>query len=268
MTTAQLATVPLPADLRSGHQLPPRRLAGPTHSGGRQTALPADAGQARTILGDPGGCPPDGTTVAIVLDQSPSITSSDGNDPLSRRHAEAALAIRHVAAACRCGRDRIALVPFDCDSPGHVAPQPLTALGVRRLDRTLRRLASVWGLSSQLGPALDRAESHTTRHGAGSAAVVVFSDFLLTDPSPTTALRRLRGFPGHVHAVVLGASPPSVLTDDPNVTVTRLTPTSPPGAAARAVFDGLTRYRTHHRTDPGSAAPATETPDDEGELIA
>lgn len=256
----------LPTELLGGWMLPPRLLGAAVDFAVGQHTVAGNADQP-IRLGYPGSCPPGGTTVAIVLDESASVTTGGGNDPLSRRHIEAALAIRHVAGACRCGRDRISLVPFDIGSTGYIAPQRLTAHGVRRLDKGLQRLAGGWGLSSQLGPALDHVEAHARRQGEG-AAVVVFSDFLLTDPNPSSVLARLTAFPGHVHAVVLGAQPPAVLVGDPNVTVTRLTPTSPSGSAARAVFDALTSYRLRHTSNPGSAAHHHQTPDDEGELIA
>ncbi|MDM2096417.1 VWA domain-containing protein [Mycobacteroides abscessus] len=204
-------------------------------------------------LGDPGPCPPGGATVFIVLDGSASVAGCGGNDPLSRRHSEAALAIRHVARACRCGRDRVALVPFDIASTGHVGPQPLTERGVRRLHHGLRQLSDECGLSSELGPALEVIEAQTGA-ASGAVALVVFSDFLLTDSNPSAVLSRLHAFPGSVHAVVLGGQPPGVLLADPAVAVTRLTPSSPPGSAARAVFDGLTHYRIRHRFHQGSAA--------------
>ncbi|GFM17888.1 uncharacterized protein PO1_contig_020_12 [Mycobacterium sp. PO1] len=101
----------------------------------------------------------------------------------------------------------------------------------------------------------------------GAVAVVVLSDFLLTDRNPAAVLSRLRSIGDSVHAVVLGAYPPAALLDDPNVTVTRLTPSSAPGAAARAVFSGLISFRTHSTTDQGSAARHHQTDDEEGELI-
>jgi len=266
MSTAPRIVSPLPTELLDGQRLPSRILGAAARPVPKQYVAGDDPEQI--VLGDPGSCPAGGSQTWMIIDSSPSVDDSDGNDPLSRRYDETALAIRHVAAACRCGRDRIALVPFDTGSPGHVAPQPLTTRGVRRLDRGLQRLAATCGMSSQLGPALDRVEMQTPPRGA-QTGIVVFSDFLLTDHNPTSVMSRLRDFPGHVHAVVLGAQPPSVLVTDPSVTVTRLTPTSPPGAAARAVFDGLVHFRTATDTDPGSAAlHSDETPNSEGELIA
>ncbi|MEN4475713.1 vWA domain-containing protein [Mycolicibacterium cosmeticum] len=200
-----------------------------------------------------------GSTVFVVLDESASVACSGGNDPLSRRHAETALAIRHVAVACRCRRDRVALVPFDKGSAGHVAPQALTGSGIRQLNRGLRLLANNGGISSNLAPALDHVEA-LAAHADSEAAVVIFSDFLLTEQDPDAVLSRLRTFPGYVHAVVLGAQPPPVLITDPNVTITRLTPSSPPGSAAQAVFDGLTRYRTRRTSDSGGGARTIRNP--------
>jgi len=236
---------PLPVEVRDPHLLPPHNL-GPCDAALAQGPCEVrGAGNASIYLEPPGPCPAGGVTVFIVLDESASVAATGGNDPLSRRHAEAAMAIRHVAAACRCRRDLVSLVPFDNGSLGYFAPQPLTRHGVRRLDRGLHRLNKGWGLSSELEPALTRVEA-AARSQRGSVAVVVFSDFLLTDAHPISVITRLRSFPGYVHAVVLGALPPAALVDEPAVTVTRLTPSSEPGAAARAVFDGLNHYRTDH----------------------
>ncbi|MDM2496006.1 hypothetical protein PP564_12930 [Mycobacteroides abscessus] len=254
MTSAPLLTVSQrPVSVLDGRLLPPADLNGEQGTATqRQTqAHSPETGVVR--LGDPGRCSSRGTTVIIVDDGSPSVADTGGNDPLSRRYAETALAIRRVASACRCKRDRVALVPFDVGSAGHVAPQPLTRRGMRTLMDGVRQRASECGLSSDLGPALDRVDASTARsHGA--VAVVVLSDFLLTDQNPSAVVERLQDFPGYVHAVVLGAQPPGVLLADPHVAVTRLTPSSPPGSAAQAVFDGLTHYRTHGSPPQGSAA--------------
>lgn len=232
--TAQL----LGGQLLSSHLLPSNRIG----EGGSRPVAPARTGEVPVPLGDPGGCPPTGSTVYVVLDQSPSVASEGGNDPLSRRHQETALAIAQVASACRCRQDRVGLIPFSVGSPGHVPPQPLARPGMRRLRRGLR---AGCGSSSSMLPAL-RFVERDARDRRGPLALVVFSDFLLTDSSPSDVISRMCAFPGSVHAVVLGAAPPQALLRHPHVTVTRLTPNSPRGAAAQAVFDGLTRHRTHH----------------------
>jgi hypothetical protein len=235
---------PLPVSVVRSRLLRPRSLGHDERLDDGRTAADLRSADAAISLETPGPCPPGGATVFIVLDESGSVTAGGGNDPLSRRHAETLLAIRHVAGACRCRRDRVALVAFDAGFMGCVAPQPLTAAGLRRLHRGLRRLSRQRGMSSDLDPALRHVE-RAAQNQRGPVAVVVFSDFLLTDTDPTAVLARLPVFPGYVHAVVLGAVPPSVLTADARVAVTRLTPSSPPGAAARAVFDGLNHYRSH-----------------------
>jgi hypothetical protein len=42
---------------------------------------------------------------------------------------------------------------------------------------------------------------------------------------------------------VLSTRPPAAFFGLPHVHVSVITPTSPPGSVARAVFDGLNRYR-------------------------
>lgn len=253
MTSAPLLTgSQVPASVLDGRLLLPADLNGEQGTATQRQTQASGPLTSVIHLGDPGTCPSGGTTVIIVDDGSPSVADTGGNDPLSRRYAETALAIRHVAAACRCQRDRIALVPFDAGSAGHIAPQPLTHRGLRALIGGLHQRAGEYGLSSDLSPALDRVDAYAGR-SRGPVALVVFSDFLLTDEKPSSVLQRLRAFPGYVHAVVLSAQPPRVLLADPNVAVTRLTPSSPPGSAAQAVFDGLTRYRTGGGALRGSA---------------
>ncbi|MBF9435238.1 MULTISPECIES: vWA domain-containing protein [Mycobacteroides] len=254
MTSAPLLRVSQrPVSVLEGRLLPPADLDGEQDTAVQRQTQASGPESPVIRLGDPGACPSGGITVFIVDDGSPSVADTGGNDPLSRRYAETLLAIRRVAAACRCRRDRVALVPFDEGSTGHVAPQPLTRRGMRTLIDGVRQRASECGLSSDLGPALDRVDAYAARsHGA--VALVVLSDFLLTDPNPSAVVERLQAFPGYVHAVVLGAQPPRVLLADPHVAVTRLTPSSPPGSAAQAVFDGLTHYRTHGSSPQGSAA--------------
>ena len=192
-------------------------------------------------LGDPGTCCGKPTIASLISDHSPSVCGLGGNDPTSRRLDEAARVIHHVAADCSCKRERIALLPFDQPSPATVPPQALTPRGLRRLRRGMS-LAPHSGGSSSLGPALGWAERFA-KAAPEHAAVVVFSDFLLTDLNPTQVLERLAAFPGYVHAVVLGSRPPAQLEDDERVQLSVITPSSPPGAVAKAVFEGLTRYR-------------------------
>ncbi|OYN77675.1 vWA domain-containing protein [Mycolicibacterium sphagni] len=249
-----MTTSILPAALVDPRLLAPRLLGAQNrHHPPGQTA-PA-GGSAVVSLGDPGTCPGGGAVVYIVLDESLSVASAGGNDPLGRRHAETATAIDHLAAACRCRRDRVALVPFDLGSPGHVPPQQLNQFGVRRLHHGLQRLSTTPGMSSSLLPALAHVEQLASTN-RGSSVVVVFSDFLLTDRDPTTAIHQLASFPGAVHAVVLGAAPPSLLSDHPDIETTRLTPSSPDGSTALAVFNGLTHYRGPRNANQGSAAQA------------
>jgi hypothetical protein len=55
-------------------------------------------------------------------------------------------------------------------------------------------------------------------------------------------LSDLVGFPGAVHAVVLGRRLPAGVLDQ-RITVTHIDRDSPPGAVARALFAGLVTHR-------------------------
>lgn len=229
------------AELRIAELLEPRLLGAPSTRSGYRSWTVVEEGRTSISLGDPGWCPPHSTNLFVILDGSPSVTSPGGNDPLSRRHEEAAHAIAHVAAVCRCKRERVSLLPFDLPSAGYVPPQPMTRTGLRRLHAGLRAAARGC-TSSDLDPALTHAERMAARTPV-AAALVVFSDFLLTDNCPNDVLNRLVSFPGYVHAVVLAADPPALFLRCPEIAHSRIMPTSPPGAAARAMFEGLVHYR-------------------------
>ncbi|AGB22141.1 hypothetical protein Mycsm_01748 [Mycobacterium sp. JS623] len=196
---------------------------------------------SQITLGDPGTCGDKATTTFVVTDNSGSVCGPGGNDPTSQRHDEALLTIRHVAAACTCGRDRVALLPFDQPSLGLVLPQCLDGNGIRRLKRGMV-IAERTGVSSSLLPALTFAE-RLAKLTPNHAAIVVLSDFELTDPYPNQELERLANFPGYVHVVVLGGFTPGQLEDDERVAISEITPESQPGEVAHAIFDGLTHYR-------------------------
>lgn len=191
-------------------------------------------------LGDPGTCGGK-TTTFILTDNSLSVCGAGGNDPISRRHDEALLTIRHVAAACRCGQERVALLPFDQPSLGLVLPQRLDGRGIRRLKRGMV-IAERTGGSSSLLPALTFAE-HLAKLTPNNAAVVVLSDFELCDDEPDRVLDRLASFPGYVHAVVLGGFTSGDLKDHQRMAISKIASGSQPGDVAQAVFAGLTAHR-------------------------
>lgn len=252
----------LPVTVAPSWLLPPHTLGQGERHDSEHAGANIQRANPTISLPPPGPCPPGGMTTFIVFDESASVAAGGGNDPLSRRYDEAMLAIRHVAGACVCHRNRVGLVSFDARFTGCVVPQPLTSAGLRRLQRGLARFSEQQGTSSDLGPALRQVELAARTRRRSPVALVVFSDFLLTDRDPGAVLLRLRNFPGYVHAVVLGASPPEVLVAEQNVAVTRLTLSSPPGEAAWAVFDGLNHYRCHRSPALGSAVQGESHHDD------
>ncbi|MDL9944546.1 vWA domain-containing protein [Gordonia sp. ABSL11-1] len=187
----------------------------------------------RLVLPDVGACPGHAVDLIALIDNSPSVSGPGGNDPLSDRISELQTAIHHIAASCRCRRERISLVSFDCPSGTAILRQTLSKSGLRHLERGLLRMPTDPG-SSSLGPSLDIAEQITSE-AQGKAMVVVLSDFLLTDDHPDDVLERIRNLGADKHVVMLGAEPPSVLEADPTVTVSRIGPSSQPGAVATAL---------------------------------
>nr|WP_141215958.1 MULTISPECIES: VWA domain-containing protein [unclassified Rhodococcus (in: high G+C Gram-positive bacteria)] len=182
----------------------------------------------------------------FLTDDSASITGMAGNDPLARRYDEARRAIEHIGRACDCGEELVSIIHFDFPSKWDVPPQRLHRRGMDRLRSGLRSD----GLpgSSDLGPALDKAERLSRQHPEAVTTLVVMTDFFLTDRDPRAVLNQLISFDGHVHAVALGTEPPAVLQQADHVTTSMITTRSDPGATAQAVFDALMTYRK--RTTP------------------
>jgi hypothetical protein len=196
------------------------------------------------------------TLLIADFDNSGSVTSPDGTDPLSNRFAEVAHAFAVVA---RRGADHElgAVVHFDTPTSSDVGPLPITRRGLRALRSGLRVPPDGRGTSA-LAPSVHRAGEIAEAYPDHQATLVVLSDFLLTDTEPAVTLSDLAAFPGQVHAVVLGVRMPAGVLNE-RITVTHVGRDDPPGAVARALFHSLTTYRpgssAHHAAgDPGASS--------------
>ncbi|MGH3630673.1 MAG: hypothetical protein ACRDRL_24935 [Sciscionella sp.] len=228
-----------PTRLLPGNLLPARLL------GGVASGTPAKPGTPLYCLGRPGRPAPLPTLLIADFDNSGSVTSPAGTDPLSNRFAEVAHAFS-VVARKGSRRELGAVLHFDVPSSGEVAPVPLTRAGLRQLQAGLR-VPPDGAATSRLGPSLEQARTLAAAYPDHAVTLVVLSDFLLLDADPPQVLATLGVFPGTVHAVVLGGRDvPDLPTG--RVTVTKVQRTDPPGAVATAVFASLTRHR------PGSRA--------------
>lgn len=225
--------------------LPPRLVGAPASPRRSTPAI------ARFELGDPGRPSEVPTLLIAVFDNSGSVISPAGTDPLSNRFAEAAEAFRVVAR--KGSRQELgALLHFDTPTSGDVGPVPITKRGIAAL-RAGCRVPPDGAGSSELGPSLHRAIEIAETHPEHEATLVVLSDFLLLDPDPVQVLAKLATFPGQVHAVVLGSRLPADVLDK-RITVTPIGRDDPPGAVARALFASLTTHRL------GSRPTASDTP--------
>lgn len=192
-------------------------------------------------LGDPGRDPRRPAIILLGFDHSYSVTGMGGNDPVGRRFEEAWRAIRHVAKRSR-GKTQVGLLSFDQPSSEDVRPAPIAnAAHQATLRSKLRVPLDAWG-GSDLGPSLEVAEQLAATHPESDVWFVPFSDFALSDHDVPAMLQRLSRFPGHVHAVVLGRPTPEALSGS-RVSVNEITPDSPPGSTARAIFAALTATR-------------------------
>lgn len=190
-------------------------------------------------LGHPGRCGEQPTLVITDFDDSASVTSPAGADPVSNRFAEAREAFRVVGRACRCRRCLGAVVHFDL--VGGAPPTPLSG----RLSSALQGALQVPPMAagrSLLGPSLEEAFHLAEQHPEHRCSLLVLSDFALMDPEPAQVLARLNAFPGDVHAMVLGRPLPHGVLD-PGIRVTPVSAEDEPGAVARAVFFTLTEHR-------------------------
>lgn len=182
----------------------------------------------------------------FLFDDSGSVTSPQGNDPVGGRFREAAKAIQLVADWTISSRSKIAVLHFD---------HPAGSSGVHALNEKhlLRRLKPSLGIptggfgTSDLGPSLDAAEQLAHQHPDSDRRLTVFSDFELTDQNPTEVFSRLVSFPGHVHAVALGGNPPLDLHDESNIGITPISAQDPPGSFAAALHRSLTATRRASR---------------------
>jgi hypothetical protein len=221
-----------------------------TRSGGRMSSPDLDG-----ALGDPGWLAAVPTLLITLFDNSGSVTSPVGTDPLSNRFAEARHAFSVVAR--RGSRHELgAVLHFDTPSRGDVRPVPLTRLGLLVLRSGLRIPPDGAG-TSKLTPSVRRAVEIAGMYPDHQVTLVVLSDFQLLDPEPKqVVLAELAAFPGQVHAVVLGSDLPAGMLDE-RITVTPIGGDDPPGAVARAVFTSLTTYRLRSRPSgiggPGGA---------------
>ena len=199
---------------------------------------PAIPGPIR--LPHPGRPAPFPTLLIAVFDDSGSVTSPVGSDPLSGRYEEARQAFQ-VIARRGSAHELGAVMHFDTPCSGDVGPLPI----LRRTMLVIRgglQVPSDSAGSSELRASLHRAQELAAAHPEHRPTLVVFSDFQLFDTEPAAVLSELAAFPGDVHAVVLGGRLPDDVLD-PNIQRTDIRQEDPRGALALALFGSLTLYR-------------------------
>jgi hypothetical protein len=221
-----------------GNVLLPSRLAASTVIG--VMAVARTDPLTTVTLGHPGACGDHPTLVTVIADDSLSVTSIAGADPVSNRYEEARLAFRAVARQCRCGQCFGAVVHFDL--VGGVKPTRLRKRGVAAIEPALRLPLCAAG-TSLLEPSLDAAMDIAAEFPEHQRTLVVCSDFAMADPDPVVVIDKLAAYPGDVHALVLGARGAEIGTIDARIRVTPVSPNDPPGALARAVFASLITHR-------------------------
>lgn len=213
---------------------------------------PIAAGQPHLMVGDPGRCPGDASLTIAIFDDSGSVTGPAGSDPVSNRYAEARAAFDALARRCRCGQCQAAVLHFDL--VGGAGPLPLKRRVPGSLSQALTIPPDAVGCSL-LGPSLAAAarivDSATS---VRNLSLIVFSDFQLFDDLDRV-LADMAGFPGEVHAVVLGANP-DIGGLDSGITVTKLTANDPPGALGRALLRSLAHGRPGARIPPDAPGMA------------
>lgn len=192
-------------------------------------------------LGWPGIEPRRPCLVIVTFDDSGSVASPHGTDPIGNRFVEAKKAIQLVADWTYTTRSKIAVLHFD-HSHGASGVHALNdAHIVRRLEPSLKSPGGPG--SSALMPALNEMERLAAAHPDHDIIATIVSDFELTDDDPAEVFSRLHTFPGHIHGVVLGGATPPDLMDTASITVTPLSAGDPTGAFAAALHRSLTATR-------------------------
>lgn len=217
-------------------------LLGSHHVKGRQLR------EKKIRLGHPGRCPVVPTLTTVIADDSGSLSGPTGNDPVSNRYAEARRAVDAIGRHCHCGQCLVAVVHFDTPTQGCIEPTPLTRTGRHRIASGLGIPRDAAG-TSNLGPALTKAEELTTNRSDYQNVLIILTDWALFDPNLPDLYARIASFPGTVFAVGLRNPVPEAVAG-PKVKSVSITPESPQGSLARAMFEGLTTYRQGRATAP------------------
>lgn len=191
-------------------------------------------------LGDPGRPAEVPTLLIAIFDDSGSVISPAGTDPLSNRYAEVAHAFSTVARK-GARHELAAVLHFDSPCSGDVGPVPITRRGLLALRPGLGLPPDAAG-SSELGPSLRHAVEMAKAYPEHEATFVVLSDFLLMDPEPARVVSELAAFPGKAHAVLLGSRLSAGVLDE-RISATHIQRNDQPGAVARALFSSLITYR-------------------------
>lgn len=200
-------------------------------------------------LGWPGFDPAHPSLDVLDFDHSGSVNAPGGTDPIGNRFREAERAINTVKKWTMTDRPKVAIIHFDQPSLGNSGIVPLvSAEAQQRLRSSLCCPADGAG-SSDLEPSLTEAEKMAAANSDHDVRLTIFSDFALTDHDPAAVFRRLKVFPGKVHAVVLG-NPPPVMLIETNVMITTIGQTDSPGALARAMYRSLVATRRRARPRP------------------
>ncbi|MHA7271206.1 vWA domain-containing protein [Arthrobacter sp. HLT1-20] len=210
-------------------------MLGGHHAKGRQL-------RKQTIrLGHLGHCPAVPTLTTFLPDDSGSLSGPTGNDPVSNRYAEARRALDALGRHCYCGNCLVAVVHFDTPTLGCIEPTPLTRDARQRLASGLEIPRDSAG-TSYLGPSLAKAEELTANYPDHRSVLIILTDWALFDHDLASIYARIVAFSGTVFAVGLRSPVPDAVTG-PNIRSITISADSPPGALARAVFEGLTVHR-------------------------
>lgn len=197
-------------------------------------------------LGWPGFDPVRPSLDILDFDDSGSVITPGGTDPIGNRFREARKALSVVQTWTFTSRSKAAVLHFDQPCSGTSGVMSLNNWRIdEALDRSLRVPRDGAGTSDLL-PSLAEAERLAAGHPDHDVRFTILSDFQLADDDPADVLARLVAFPGEVHAVILNADAPPDLVG-PNISITRLAHGDPPGALAAAIHRSLTATRRGRR---------------------
>ncbi len=140
---------------------------------------------------DLGQCPPDGTHLHLILDESGSVASVA--DPIAYRHELLRRLLTCLPDACTCGSCTVDVTLFPPWAGTGSQSSPVGHWERADMAELADWLACLPSTSSSIGPALRKGQPRLA--AAGTHTVIAITDLELHDSDPGAQLRKLASMP-------------------------------------------------------------------------